>query len=167
MMRTEDAALSTIAAAVTVLLGWQVVTREELPRGHRLPPSLEMRVTEIAEAVAIAEGYYAPGDHDGHSLPYLLNNPGGLKKPALGAAALPTWRDTGLVQFPTSEMGWAALRHQLRGMLSGASRIYDPSDTWLHVADKYADGDLNWGLNVAAELGVTPTSTLKELASGR
>jgi hypothetical protein len=166
-MRTEDTALSMIAGAVTLLLGWQVVTREELPRGHRPLPSFEIRINEIAEAVAMAEGYYAPGDHAGRSLPYLLNNPGGLKKPALGAADLPTWRDTGLVQFPTSEMGWTALRHQLRGMLTGASRMYDPSDTWLHVADKYADGDLNWGLNVAAELGVPPTSTLAELASRR
>jgi hypothetical protein len=166
-MRTEDRALSMLAAAITMLLASQVIGRGAVPPRPPVQPSLEVRIDEIAEAVAVAEGYYAPGEHDGRSLPYRLNNPGGLKKPALGAVDLPTWKDTGLVQFPSKEMGWAALRHQLRGMLTGASRIYDPTDTWLHVAEKYADGDLNWGVNVATELGVSPGSTIAELASRR
>ena len=47
------------------------------------------------------------------------------------------------MEFPTSALGWAALRHQVRSMLTGTSAIYEPSDTLLLVAEKYADGDRN------------------------
>jgi hypothetical protein len=167
-MRAEGTSLSVLATVVTTMLGWQVLTAND--RAAVRAPStltLDTRIAQMAEAVAIAEGYYAPGNHDGHSLPYRLNNPGGLKKPALGAADLPTWKDTGLVFFPTPDMGWAALRRQLRGMLTGASRLYDLSDTLLHVAVKYADGDLNWGVNVATQLGVAPTITVADLGAPR
>lgn len=125
---------------------------------------LDVKVSSIAEAIATAEGYYAPGGYDGHSLPYKLNNPGDLKKPALGADSLPTWKDTGLVVFPNQEMGWAALRHQIELMLNGDSTVYDPSDTLLLVASKYADGDLGWGRRVASALGVDPSTTLADIA---
>ncbi len=168
-MRAEGTSLSVLATVFTAMLGWQVISVADRQSAVPAPssPTLEGRIARMAEAVAIAEGYYAPGDHEGHSLPYRLNNPGGLKKPALGAADLPTWKDTGLVIFPSAEMGWAALRHQVRGMLTGTSRIYDLSDTLLHVAEKYADGDLNWGINVATELGVTPATTVADLAAPR
>jgi hypothetical protein len=176
--RFEDRAMSAAALAITAALGWPIsrqvattktspaneIARPPIAQTEPLSDALEARVVVIAEAVAVAEGYYAPGDHDGHSLPYRLNNPGSLKKPALGAALLPTWKDTGLVEFPTAEMGWAALRHQVRGMLTGASRLYELSDTLLLVAEKYADGDRNWGVNVAATLGVSPAATLMDLA---
>jgi hypothetical protein len=131
------------------------------PRIIRPPGTIEA----FADAIAIAEGYYAPGRHDGRSLPYAANNPGALKKPALGAADLPTWAETGVVIFPTEEMGWAALHHQICTMLTRSSRIYEPTDTLLEVGRKYADNDQNWGVNVAAGLGVPPTATLAELAA--
>jgi hypothetical protein len=118
----------------------------------------------LAQAIATAEGYYAPGDRDGHSLPHWLNNPGSLKKPALGAESLTTWKDTGLIVFPTERMGWDALKRQVDLMLTGNSSIYDPSDSILEVAKKYADGDLNWGVNVARNLGIPPSCTLGEIA---
>jgi hypothetical protein len=162
---TEDRPLSALMLTVVAALSWHVLSGpERRPADRPLPiDAFEVRVRAISEAIAVAEGYYAPGEHDGHSLPYILNNPGGLKKPALGAAVLPTWEDTGLVFFPDKEMGWAALRHQVRLMLTGASSIYEPSDTLLFVAEKYADGDVNWGLNVAATLRVSPVATLEEL----
>lgn len=125
---------------------------------------VETRVEAIAGAVALAEGYFAPGEHDGHSLPFAINNPGALKKPALGATSLATWKDTGLVCFPTKAMGWNALRHQVRLMLTGMSRIYTPSDPLSAVGLKYAGGDENWSRNVAAALGVAPTTTLTDVA---
>ena len=165
-MSTEDRPLSALLIAVTALLSWNVIGGPERRPANRPRPidALAVRVSAIAEAIAVAEGYYAPGEHDGHTLPYILNNPGGLKKPALGAAVLPTWEDTGLVFFPVKEMGWAALRHQVRLMLTGASSIYEPSDSLLFVAEKYADGDVNWGFNVAAALRVSPIATLEDLA---
>ena len=49
-------------------------------------------------------------------------------------------------------------------MLTGTSAIYADSDSLLSVGDKYADGDANWGVNVAERLGVPPARTLAELA---
>ena len=49
-------------------------------------------------------------------------------------------------------------------MLTGASNVYRPTDTLLVVAVKYADGDEQWGDNVAAQLGIHPHATLAELA---
>jgi hypothetical protein len=94
-----------------------------------------------------------------------LNNPGALKQPALGGLDLPTWQDTGLIVFPSADKGWMALRHQIRLMLSGDSRIYQPSDTLLDVATKYTGGDSSavWSNRVAAELGVEPAATLAEV----
>jgi hypothetical protein len=51
-------------------------------------------------------------------------------------------------------------------MLTGTSDIYLPSDSLTRVATKYADGNLAWGSNVAARLGVPAVTTLAELASG-
>jgi hypothetical protein len=166
-MPGHDRFLSAAAVVASAVLGWNVIHTSTPPRLDTLPevPALlEERVHEIADAIAFSEGYYAPGEHDGHSLPYLLNNPGALKKPALEAAALPTWKDTGLIVFPSTTMGWAALRHQVRLMLTGASSVYRPTDTLLGVAIKYADGDVNWGGNVAVQLGIDPGVTLAELA---
>ena len=171
MRSFEDGLLSIAALAIAATLGWKTIGAT---RDAPLPPSqpaeapvvFATTVLAIAEAVAIAEGYYAPGIHDGRSLPYALNNPGGLKKPALGAADLPTWEDTGLVIFPSKEMGWGALHHQICLMLTGKSRIYDPTDSLLAVGMKYADGDRNWGTNVAARLDVSPSSSLADLAVG-
>jgi hypothetical protein len=164
-----DRVLSWLVLLVTAAMGLHAVSDRALPaRDSPLGGGAAIsRADEIAEAIARAEGYYATGWYDGHSLPYRLNNPGSLKKPALGAADLPTWQDTGLVIFPSAEMGWAALRHQVGLMLSGASDIYEPSDTILTVAVKYTGGDQSaaWGSRVAAWLGVEPAATLADLVA--
>jgi hypothetical protein len=168
MNRSEDGFVSVMAIGLVAFMAWNAIADG---RSIELRPARgdaahvpEDNVEAIAEAIARAEGYFAEGDHAGRSLLHRLNNPGGLKKPALGAEELPTWLDTGLIIFPTAEMGWAALRHQVRMMLNGESEIYDPSDTLITVGLKYADGDENWGSNVAMNLGVPPTARLTELA---
>ena len=163
-MTCGDRALSLLAVLISAFMGWQVIAPRD--RGAAAIPvdeELEASITAVAEAIARTEGYYARGGHEGRSLLFRLNNPGGLKKPALNAEALPTWEDTGLVVFPTKDMGWAALRHQVRLMLTGRSRIYDTSDSLVHVGLKYADGDSNWGPNVAGHLGVSPAASLADL----
>jgi hypothetical protein len=160
-----DRALSVLVVALCAAMGWQVLSPRDRATGAvPVDEELEASINAVAEAIARTEGYYARGGHNGRSLLFRLNNPGGLKKPALNAEALPTWEDTGLVHFPTSEMGWTALRHQVRLMLTGRSRIYDTSDSLLHVGLKYADGDSNWGSNVAGHLGVSPDASLADLA---
>ena len=169
MNQSEDGLVSVMAIGLVAFLAWNVVTdgRGFERLATRDDTALEVpedNVEAIAEAIARAEGYFVRGEHDGRSLLHRLNNPGGLKKPALGADDLPTWQDTGLIIFPTPEMGWAALRYQVRVMLNGESEIYDPSDTLITVGLKYADGDENWGSNVAMNLGVSPSATLTDLA---
>jgi hypothetical protein len=174
MNRTEDYVLSGLVLIVAATLGLSVIAMPARGDGDSVRPSVprrppilldpfDARVIAVANAIAIGEGYYASGDHDGHSLPYRLNNPGALKKPALGAEELPTWKDTGLVIFPTREMGWTALRHQVRGMLGGTSIVYQTTDTLELVGHKYSDGDPNWAVNVAALLGVSTEATLEDL----
>ena len=159
----DDPSLPVVALLVASAVGWQVVAGVKRTTPLVVQPG-DGRVIAIAGAIAVAEGYYARGEYDGHSLPYRLNNPGALTKPALGAVDLPTWRDTGLISFPTSDMGWTALKHQVRLMLSGTSDVYRPSDTLRRVGGKYADGDANWGVNVASALCVSPDVTLSDLA---
>ena len=170
----EDRALSLLVVVATTVFALNVLPAPTMAVDNP-PPLIERadvaadQIDQLAEAIAVAEGYYARGEHGGRSLPYRLNNPGALKKPALGAADLPTWQDTGLVIFPTPEMGWAALRHQVRLMLTGGSRIYDPSDTLIGVATKYTGGDQShgWSWSVARSLGVGPDATLADLLRQR
>jgi hypothetical protein len=170
----EDRVLSLLVLVATAVFGLNALPERgaaldnapRLAEGAHVAPD---QVAQIAAAIAVAEGYYARGEHNGRSLPYRLNNPGALKKPALGASDLPTWQDTGLVVFPTRDMGWAALRHQVRLMLTGGSRIYDPSDTLMGVAEKYTGDDQShgWGWSVARSLGVGTDATLSELVRAR
>lgn len=165
MGNSEETLISVLAIVAAAAIGLAVMAHGT--RGSRSPfvvQDSEDKVGILAEAIATAEGYYAPGERGGHTLPHWLNNPGSLKKPALGAEDLPTWKDTGLIVFPTEQMGWDALKHQVELMLTGNSGVYDPSDSILDVAKKYADGDLNWGKNVARELGIPATATLSEIA---
>jgi hypothetical protein len=165
-MSAEDRILSGLVLTIAATIGWSVIQVGHPPAAPPSPiEAFDTRISAIAEAIALAEGYYARGEHDGHSLPYMLNNPGALKKPAHGAAAMPTWKDTGLVVFPTKLAGWFALRHQVRLMLTGTSTIYDLSDTLRLVGEKYADGNVNWGPNVATLLRVPPDTTLFDLGS--
>jgi len=170
----EDRVVSLLVLAATAAFGLNALAEKgrAVESTARLVERADVapeQVAQIAAAIAVAEGYYAHGEHDGRSLPFRLNNPGSLKKPALGANDLPTWQDTGLVVFPTPDMGWAALRHQVRLMLTGASRIYDPSDTLMGVAEKYTGDDQShgWGWSVARSLGVGTDATLSELLRSR
>jgi hypothetical protein len=169
-----DGIVTVLVLAMTVGLGLDVIRprtasavepQAQLATAVADDEALARRIDELAYAIAVAEGYFAAGIHDGRTLPFVLNNPGGLKKPTLGAADLPTWKDSGLVWFPTADAGWAALRHQVRLMLTGTSGIYAHGDSLISVGEKYADGDTNWGLNVATRLGVPPAHTLAELAA--
>jgi len=173
MSSLEDRSLSVFALAVVAVLGWRTIGAKP-PDVEAAAPSrpagftalsLEARVARIADAIALAEGYYAGGHHDGRALPYRLNNPGMLKRSPMADADVTTWRDTGFLVFPNAGLGWAALRHQVCAMLLGASRVYEPSDTLAAAGRKYAEGDANWGLTVARALGVSPELRLADLAA--
>ena len=174
MSSIEDRSLSVLAIAVVAVLGWRIIGATPPDVEPAAPPrpagltalSLEARVARVADAIALAEGYYARGRYDGRALPHLLNNPGMLKRSAIADPDVSTWRDTGFLVFPTADLGWAALRYQVCAMLLGTSRIYEHSDTLLMTGLKYAGGDPNWGRSVARRLGVPAELRLGELAAG-
>ena len=171
-MRTfDDRALSVMAAVLVAMLAWKTleparvaVAPPDRPEFAALP--LDLRVLQVAEAIAAAEGYYAPGRYAGRSLPHFLNNPGLLKASPYADADTKTWDDTGLLVFPSADLGWTALHHQVCLMLIGTSRIYEPSDSLADVGIKYSGGDPNWGANVAGRLGLGPDARLEDLAAG-
>jgi hypothetical protein len=172
MNSIEDRALSFVAIGLVAALGWRMTTPPARPVAPPLRAPiviglpLQSRVMLVADAIATSEGYYAGGVYNGHSLPYFLNNPGLLKATPIVADDPPTWGDTGLLRFETPEIGWAALRHQVCLMLTGTSRFYASDDSLRAVGIKYAAGDLNWGLNVASHLRLSPHATLAELSRG-
>lgn len=173
MSADGDRAFSALVVGLVAALAWNVM-RESAPAARPAPQPaprsapvpLDSRVVAVADAIAAAEGYYAPGVHGGHSLPFHLNNPGALKKGTVSRADLPTWGESGLLVFPTKEMGWTALRYHVCTMLTGASRMYSPSDTLRFAGLKYTGGDERWGVNVAARLGVPADSRLADLLAG-
>lgn len=70
-------------------------------------------VDVVAEAIAQREGFYATHRHGIPSVAQKLNNPGNMR----------SWKDPtgtpyptvmGFVSFPTTEIGWRALRAQCR-----------------------------------------------------
>jgi hypothetical protein len=113
---------------------------------------LSDRVTEMAQAIAKAEGFGPPGN-----LPTRINNPGDLELGDRGQGV-----NNGKTIFATVEDGWEALEGQVRWMLTGNSRIYKLSDTLLEVAEKYTgrDNPDAWAVIVAGELGITISTTL-------
>lgn len=111
---------------------------------------------KLAWAISKAEGFGTPG-----AIPTTANNPGDLTFadgfPTEGRA-----NSEGVLKFVNLADGWQALYHQCDLMLSGKSKVYQLNDTLADVAIKYAH-DPNWGVNVAAALGVPVTTTLAEL----
>jgi hypothetical protein len=119
----------------------------------------------IARAIATAEGFYAPGPHDGHSLPYALNNPGDLE-----ASSIPyDGKVQGKCRFKTLADGWAALAKELDLISSGHSHVYSPAQSLKTFAYRYV-GDASaagWLTNLlsyckANGLDLTENSTLAE-----
>jgi hypothetical protein len=111
----------------------------------------------FANAIATAEGYGA----NPNNLPTRSNNPGDIG-------------NTGFAQqgYATAQDGWAALDNQVSEMFNGTSQHYNPNMTIAQVGALYAknlDGtpNANWPTNVAGTLGVSPNTTLAQLASGQ
>jgi hypothetical protein len=109
-------------------------------------------VKRVAEAIAKAEGS-----------PPEWNNPGDLTY-ADGYPNRGPQNADGVLAFVNLSDGWNALYHQVELMLTGKSHVYAPTDTLEEVGRKYSNGDPNWAINVAEELGVPVTTTLQQLA---
>lgn len=114
---------------------------------------------KIAEAIAYAEGFYHPS---GEAVPQRANNPGDLK-----LKDNPLGTIGGKTIFMSVAEGWAALEKQIEWMLTGQSRIYDPTMTIQEVANWYVGGkstptadSVAWANNVSRQLGVSPDTPI-------
>jgi hypothetical protein len=107
----------------------------------------------LAVAIATAEGFFASGN----PLPARLNNPGDLKSRDADGNLV-------LTNYATVEEGWEALYRQCWLMISGRSRYYNPSMTFLQIAAPYTGNDnaAAWARNVASVLGMQADNTLDD-----
>ena len=122
----------------------------------------EALISKLSEAIADEEGFYVEG-----SVPQRANNPLDITDEGnIGNGIISTSgpAGAGITIYSTAAEGCDAGQRKLRRMLSGASEVYLLSMSIEEVGMKWSD-DPNWGKNVAAKLGVTPETTLPELAA--
>lgn len=141
-----------IVAGVLVLLFF--VARAGAASGRPAAPT--EAIDAVANAIAIAEGFYVPG-----SIPSRANNPGDLK---LGGNTI----GSGITVFASADQGWNALYTQLVKIRDGTSSKFTPNMTIETVGQIYAGtlaGGAAWSNNVAIVLGVSIDTTIGEVLS--
>jgi hypothetical protein len=117
------------------------------------------RVDMLAHAIAKAEGFGVKG-----AVPTRYHNPGDIRTFKVGVhyAGQIGVNKQGYVIFKNDAAGFAALRANLRKMAAGESQYYGREMTIVSVAKLYATKWRTWSKNVAKNLGVSPTTTLRE-----
>jgi len=112
------------------------------------------KVKQIAQAIAVAEGFGKPGD-----IPTVRNNPGDITgSDGKGGYVVKT--------YATVEDGWNALYAYVQRMIDGTG-WYNTAMTWAQIGKIY-DGEaayMNWVNNVTYTLGVDPNSTLGDFVN--
>jgi hypothetical protein len=117
------------------------------------------RVETFAHAIARTEGFYIKG-----TIPNRYHNPGDLKIMERGQK-YPGQIGVGKAQhviFRNDAAGYAALYHQIDKILTGESKLYTKNMTLLQMGKLYAQNSRLWAKNLAHNLGVPVTTTLKE-----
>jgi hypothetical protein len=108
------------------------------------------KVKRLAEAISVAEGS-----------PFGWNNPGDLTK-SFGYATLGVGNSAGVLKFATPQDGWNALYAQLNAIILGQSH-WSLDTTLEDFGLGYSGGDSNWAVNVANQLGIDTSVTLREI----
>jgi hypothetical protein len=123
------------------------------------PANFSAQVQSMAAAISRAEGFGDPG-----AIPTIAHNPGDL---VLGDLGYGTIGPEKITICASDADGQARLAHQVMLMLSGQSKVYSLGDTIDDVAAKWTTSDpAAWANNVAASLGISPTTTLGAYAAG-
>jgi hypothetical protein len=119
----------------------------------------EHKLDAFAHAIAHAEGFGVR-----NTIPTRYHNPGDIRSRRGGRhyAGQVGLNRHGYVIFKNDAAGFAALKDQLRLMVSGQSKHYGADMTLERVARIYATGWKRWAKNVAKQLGVSPSVTLVE-----
>ena len=117
------------------------------------------RIQTLAEAIAKAEGYGRK-----HAIPTRYHNAGDLK--VVRGYTYPGQIGVGKanhVRFRSDQDGWAALRHQIEMIISGASTHYSVNMSLQEMSKHYAGNHRVWTKNVAHNLGVPQDTSLWEI----
>ena len=120
----------------------------------------KQKIDSFASAIAHAEGFNVK-----HSIPAKYHNPGDIKSrpnfhPFPGQKAI---GKGGHIIFKTDKAGWDALNDQIKIMIDGRSKHFNPNMTIVQVAKRYAQNWKPWVKIVTHELNVNPNITLKKL----
>jgi hypothetical protein len=151
--RREWVLLGVLALVVVVVFRSTIRTAAESVGGY----VVDVVVKKIATAIARAEGFYVPG-----SVPARLHNPGDLTLDITGKGV---GKNGMYVVYASDADGWEALEKQVRMMLDGSSRIYNPSMTIAQMAARYTSTEVDsWAMNVARSLGATTQTQLRDIA---
>lgn len=109
-------------------------------------------IVRVAQAIARQEGFYVAG-----SIPQRAHNPGDLKIPGWTGATL----GGGISVFDSDNAGWTALYKQLRLILIGDSANFNLDMSIDDMARVWTATQQDaWAANVAASLGVQPSTKL-------
>ena len=118
------------------------------------------RIWQIAQAIAVAEGYNLPTSN-----PFRLNNPGDISDGYDEFGGEPH-SGSDVTRFPDAQTGWQWLYNKLSRIAQGKSAVYSPQMTWTQLAQKWAGNWQNWVGNVTTELNVQPNSTIIQFLQG-
>jgi hypothetical protein len=116
----------------------------------------EQKVDAFAHAIASAEGFGVK-----HTIPTRYHNPGDIRADRSVRYPDQVGLRKGYVVFKNDEAGFAALKTQLRKIVNGESRHYNPDMTIEKVAKVYAGNWRRWSKNVCRQLQVPPSTTLR------
>lgn len=104
--------------------------------------NFDKHVTDFAEGVAEAEGYYVAG-----SVPQRAHNPGDLGPGDTGVDAVihAVGSDVSVLAPDNGDaQGWNFLYEKLDRVMRGASAVYSPSMTFNEFAEKYVGTRGDW-----------------------
>lgn len=124
----------------------------------QLKQSKKSVIDRLANCIATREGFYLEG-----SLPNRLNNPGAMKW-----SPFMTEQREGFAYFETPELGWKALKYQLKLIFEGESIYYKPTDSILKFVSTWASTSPkeeieNYAKYIADMFGVNVFTKLNEL----
>jgi hypothetical protein len=122
-----------------------------------LSASTDGSVQKIAQAIAIAEGFYVNG-----SRPQRNHNPGDMTQDLIGKSV---GTDGAFVVYASDDDGWANLYKQIQMWLDGSSSHADASFTISDISHFYTTTDQTaWATNVANHLGVGLDTPIGEIS---
>lgn len=125
--------------------------------GAVIDVTVQPNVQKIAQAIALAEGFYVSG-----SRPARNHNPGDMTQDLIGESV---GTDGIFVVYATDDDGWANLYAQIEKWLDGNSSHATSDSTILEIANFYTTTDQTaWATTVANELGVSLDTPIGEVS---